>query len=144
MKKSIVICFLTVFILLSAIGEAAAANWVYVGKLQLASGKKRTDYIDGETVTINKVNATITFWVLSETTDPERPSQISAWKKTKYASKLDGTYATQKLEWHGYTKVDGKVIELSSTKPDSQTIYPEEFSLLAEAIEIAEQYAKEQ
>lgn len=142
MKKSIIVCLLVAFFLFGVTGSAAAANWVFVGKLQLASGKSRIDYIDSESVSMDRTNRTVTFWVLSETVDPERPPNMSAWKTTKYVTKLDGIYPTRVIEWHGYTKIDGKVMELSSKKPDSQIIYPEEYSLLGEAIELAEKYAK--
>ncbi|EAX46326.1 hypothetical protein TcarDRAFT_0066 [Thermosinus carboxydivorans Nor1] len=142
MKKSFIICLLVAFFLFGVTSSAAAANWVFVGKLQLASGKSRTDYVDSETVVWNKADNSITFWLLSETVDPERPPNMSAWTTTKYVTKLDGIYPTRVLEWHGYTKIDGKVMGLSSKKPDSQVIYPEEYSLLSEAIELAEKYAR--
>lgn len=143
MRKNVFTFLMALSILVNATGAAAAADWTYVGKLQLASEKSRTDYVDRASVQLNKADNTITFWVLSETIDPERPANVSAWKTIKYVTKLDGIYPTQVLEWHGYAKIDGKVMELSSKKPDdSQVIYPEEYSLLGEAIELAEKYAK--
>ena len=67
--KSLIVIFMTMFIIFSAKDLAFATNWQYVGTLSLSSGEVRKDYLDIDTIVSDKENQTITYWVLSEVTE---------------------------------------------------------------------------
>ena len=132
-KISLILSLIALNLFLSA-GYALAAKWVLVGTLTLSSGDSRVDYVDVENVFKDPKSGAIVFWVMSET----KSSVQTLRKTTKYLTTMDG--CTKKLEWHVYDANNSEIMR--SLQPEQDGEYPEEFTLLARAIDIAWENAK--
>ncbi|MCL6590453.1 MAG: hypothetical protein K6U80_10910 [Firmicutes bacterium] len=133
MKRKI--WFVIILIIILSIQPAFAANWVLVGTLTLSSGESRTDYVDLDSIAKDKAGGGITFWVMSETKD----SALTLRKMAKYITQSDQVRC---LEWHVYDLENRELMNYLKPEPDWE--YPEEFSLLYRAVEIAWEHAQSQ
>lgn len=136
-KISLILSLIALTLFLSAGSAFAASKWIYVGTLTLASGDSRVDYVDVENVFRDEENRGFVFWVMSETKSSRSTNTLR--KLTKYLTRANDS-ATKTLEWHVYDQDKGEIMR--SLEPAKNWDYPENFSLLAEAIDIAWNNAK--
>lgn len=115
----------------------AVSKWIYVGMLTLASGDSRVDCVDVENVFKDEENKGFVFWVMSETKSSRSTNTLR--KLTKYLTRANDS-ATKTLEWHVYDQDKGEIMRSLEAAKDWD--YPGNFSLLAEAIDIAWNNAK--
>jgi hypothetical protein len=135
-KLLLVLCFAIFFAFLNS-DFAFATCWQYVGTLTLSSGEVRKDYVDADSVVYDKNDHTMKFWVLSEVHFDK--DIIKSLKR--YSTDINNILLpTRLLEYKTFS--DNNDLILEDKTPSTIIDYPEDISLLARAIDIAEDYVK--
>ncbi len=131
MKSRVIVIFLAVAVFIACFGgTVSAASWKYVGKMDFASGKMWTAYVDTASVYQNKQAGTVVYWVLFE----YKSKNASFKKLVKYETRRDYTEATRWLEFHAYY-MDNSLMTESNT-PEQKWQGVDEETLLRGALDI--------
>jgi len=129
-KSKGLVILLTVVLFIAGISDVAgAASWKYVGKMDFASGKSWTAYVDTSSVYDNTQAGTVVYTVLFE----YKGKNVSLKKLVKYETRRDNE-STRWLEFHAYY-MDNSLMTESNT-PQTKWQGVDEETLLRGALDV--------